>query len=187
MSNQTSNVKAARMIIGYPFALIIIGILINMFVFGISPIEIGLPEKSLIVAFIFSFVLLVANHIWLMTSTELARLKGGISTTPEEWAERGQVKDDANQHAWDEVERRHNAHRNTTENIVYFIPLALTMLIIGPSGYVFETWVMCFALARLGYTYAYLSKNTDLRGIFMSLSLLPVFAMASYLVLAVLV
>ena len=36
-------------------------------------------------------------------------------------------------------------------------------------------------MARLGYTYSFLAGKDDLRGLFMSLGLLSVFAMASYL------
>lgn len=66
---------------------------------------------------------------------------------------------------------------------------ALTMrraLVDAASPYVdlFHVRVVGFALARMGYTYSYLSGQDKMRGVFMSLSLLALYGMASYLGIA---
>jgi uncharacterized MAPEG superfamily protein len=87
---------------------------------------------------------------------------------------------------WRELERRHNAHRNTTENTVYFAILSAVICFASPAVMAAQIWLMTFPLARLGYTYIYLSGKVALRGVFMSLSLLVIFGMATYLVMGLL-
>ena len=86
-----------------------------------------------------------------------------------------------------ELERRHNAHRNTTENVVYFIILALVFVIVSPPTIATQVWIIGFAVARLGYTYSYLAGRDNVRGLFMSLSLLAMYGMASYLAISLVV
>ena len=80
-----------------------------------------------------------------------------------------------------EVERRLNAHRNATENTVYFVLLAPVFVLVSPPLIAVQIWTLGFALSRLGYTYCYLFGKDGLRGIFMSLGLLAMYGMASYL------
>ncbi|WP_162651320.1 MAPEG family protein [Lentilitoribacter sp. Alg239-R112] len=181
---EDSNSKARKMVIGYPFALIFIGMVVNWLAFGFDPISVAMPDKLSIIGIIIAAVLLLANHTWLMTSTELTRIDHGLLTTPEEWAEKNREKADAAQAGWDALERRHNAHRNTTENTVYFAILAGLTLLVSPPAYLVLVWSVCFGVSRLAYTYSYFAANTDLRGIFMSLTLLPLYAMAGYLFVA---
>lgn len=100
-----------------------------------------------------------------MTSTELTRLRFDLSATPEERAARGRDGMDATRLASEELERRHNAHRNTTENVVYFLCPALLLAFTSPSSLVVGVWSIGFALARLGYTYTYLAARTGARGL----------------------
>ena len=86
-----------------------------------------------------------------------------------------------------ELERRHNAHRNTTENTIYFIFLALVFVLVSPTTVAAQTWIVGFAVARLGYTYSYLAGKDSARGLFMTLSLLAMYGIASYLVISLLV
>ena len=185
MKKQTEQKKrAARLVKAYPLVLIILGITLNIFVFGIDPLVVALPSSEAIVALTISAALLVSNHTWLMTTTELTRVRFGMATTPEEWATKDTDRTAIPQLAMDELERRHNAHRNTTENVVYFVFLALIFVLVSPPTLAVQIWVIGFAVARLGYTYSYLSARTGARGAFMSLSLLAIYGMASYLALA---
>lgn len=96
-------------------------------------------------------------------------------------------QEEAPQQGRQELERRHNAHRNTTENTVYFILLAFIFSLISPSPLAAQIWLIGFAGARLGYTFSYLSAMSGARGVFMSLSLLCIYGLASYLVMSLLV
>ncbi len=184
---KVNNSRATLLVKIYPFALIAISALIDVLVFGIQPFVIALPSPEIINALIIAAVLLMVNHSWLMTVTELTRGKFGLATTPEEWEAKGGRPQSIEQDARDALERRHNAHRNTTENAVYFVLLAAVIAIVSPAALMAQVWIVGFAVARLGYTYSYLSAQTGLRGMFMSLTLLSLYGMASYLVLAMFV
>lgn len=184
---EVNNSRAALLVKVYPFGLIAISVLINVLVFDIQPLTIALPSPEIIDALIIAAVLLVGNHSWLMTVTELTRGKYGLATTPEEWEAKGGRPQSIEQDAHDALERRHNAHRNTTENTVYFVLLAAVIAIVSPVALMAQVWIIGFAVARLGYTYSYLSAQTGLRGLFMSLTLLSLYGMASYLVVAMFV
>ncbi|SMX28578.1 MAPEG family protein [Pelagimonas phthalicica] len=177
--------KFQRIIIVYPFALIVIGLLINFLAFGIAPAEIALPDQIGVAALAMSAVLLLGNHTWLMTSTELARLQHDLHATPEEWHEAGLDKEKASQIGLQELERRHNAHRNATENTVYFAIFAGLLSLISPAPLAAAFWMLAFAIGRLGHTFSYLTGRDSLRGIFMSLSLTSLYGMASYALLAI--
>ena len=171
------------MVKAYPVALVLIAVILNLLVLGVKPIVVALPSPESVVALTISAALLVLNHTWLMTTTELTRVKFNMATTPEEWAARGRKREDAPRLGLDELERRHNAHRNATENVVYFAFLALVLVLVSPPPLAFQVWVIGFSVARLGYTYSYLAVKTGARGFFMSLSLLSLYGMASYLVM----
>ncbi|QMU56824.1 MAG: MAPEG family protein [Boseongicola sp.] len=174
-------------ILAYPFAMLLIGLAANLLFFGISQVTITLPAPMVVNALIAAAILLVINHAWLMTSTELTRLNHNLHATPEEWAASGTTKDSATKEALAELERRHNAHRNTTENTIYFVLLAAIFCIVSPPAAAAITWLTGFAVARLGYTYSYLRGHDDARGIFMSASLIAMFGMASYLAIAAMI
>ena len=105
-------------------------------------------------------------------------------STPEEWAASGALRQDASEEGLREVERRHNAHRNTTENMTHFVLLSLVFVMCSPPALAARVWLIGFPLARLGYTHSYLAGRDDLRGLFMSLSLLAMYGIASYLLLS---
>ena len=86
-----------------------------------------------------------------------------------------------------ELERRHNAHRNTTENTIYFILLVMIFALASPTTVAAHAWIVGYAVARLGYTYSYLAGKDGARGLFMSLSLLAMYGIASYLVMSLIV
>ena len=180
------NQRFTAIILCYPVALILIALVINWFAFGIDKVVVALPATDIICALAIAGVLLAINHSWLMTSTELTRLKYKIYATPEEWAASGTVKEDASKEGLNELERRHNAHRNTTENTVYFVFLAAILSLVSPSVLAAQIWIIGFAVARLGYTFSYLAGRDDARGLFMSLSLTAIYGMASYLAIGVL-
>ncbi len=176
--------RITAIIIAYPLGLLLIGALVNAFVFGINPPVAALPSPAAIASLVIAAAVLVINHAWLMTSTELTRLRFNLHATPEEWAASGRRPQDAPEDGVRELERRHAAHRNTTENTVYFTLLAFVFVLVSPPTLAMQIWIIGFAAARLGYTYCYLSARDGARGLFMSLSLLAMFGMASYLALS---
>lgn len=178
------NRKAKTIIIAYPFGVMIIAFFINHFVFGVNPVEITLPSIDHIGPLIIAITLLFLNHAWLMTNTELTRVKFKLYATPEEWEASGTHRENASAHGLSELERHHNAHRNTTENTLYFVALALVFVIISPPVIATQIWVTGYSTARLGYTYGYLAGKDALRGLFMTLSLLALFGMASYSIIS---
>ncbi len=168
----------------YPLGVLAIGVVLNLFVFGVNSVAVALPSTVSIRALIIAAVLLVINHTWLMTTTELTRLRFKMYSTPEEWAASGTSRLDAPDEGLRELERRHNTHRNTTENTIYFILLVLVFVSVSPTTLAAQTWIVGYAVARLGYTYSYLAGNDRARGAFMSLSLLAMYGVASYLVMS---
>ena len=122
-----------------------------------------------------------------MIRGSLTRVRFKMHSTPEEWAASGTSAQDAPEEGLRELERRHNAHRNTTENTIYFIFLALVFVLVSPTTVAAQTWIVGFAVARLGYTYSYLAGKDSARGLFMTLSLLAMYGIASYLVISLLV
>ncbi len=168
----------------YPLGLLLIGVVLNLFVFGVNPSAVALPSAECITALAIAAVLLVINHTWIMTSTELTRVRFKMYSTPEEWAASGTSRRDAPEEGLRELERRHNTHRNTTENTIYFILLAMVFVLVSPTNIAAQAWIVGFAVARLGYTYSYLSGKDNARGLFMTLSLLAMYGMASYLVMS---
>lgn len=171
----------------YPFAVLLVGVVLNWWVFGVNPAAVALPSAECIRALIIAVVLLVINHTWLMTTTELTRVRFKMFSTPEEWAASGTRSQDSPEEGVSELQRRHNAHRNATENTIYFVMLALVFVFISPTSVAAQTWIIGFPVARLGYTWSYLAGKDNVRGLFMSLTLLAMYGMASYLVMSLVV
>ena len=168
----------------YPLAILVGGVALNWFVLGVNPPAVALPSAESINALVIAAVLLVINHTWLMTSTELTRVRFKMFATPEEWTASGTRQQDVPEEGLRELERHHNTHRNTTENTVYFILLALIFVLVSPTIIAAQIWIIGFAVARLGYTYSYLAGKDKARGFFMTISLLAMYGMASYLMLS---
>ncbi len=185
--NEPRKRRVQLIVLAYPFALLLISTALNLFVFGVKPPILALPSAEIYVALVIAVVLLIINHTWLMTTTELTRLRFNMFATPEEWAASKFSRQEASQTGLEELERRHNAHRNTTENVVYFVILALLLAMASPTTLAAYVWIIGFAAARLGYTFSYLVGNDDIRGLFMSLSLISVYGMASYMAISLIV
>lgn len=179
--------RISIIVLTYPFAVLLISTVINLFIFGVKPAVTAVPHTGYIYPLIIAAVLLLINHSWLMTTTELIRAKYHMYATPEEWATNGLKKDNAPIEGLQELERRHNAHRNTTENSIYFVFLAMVLVLISPTILAAQIWIIGFSIARLGYTYSYLNGKDDARGIFMSFSLMSLYGMAGYLVISMIV
>ena len=174
-------------VMAYPLVLLLIGVVLNLFVFGVKPPIVALPSAEFLRPLVIAAVLLVINHTWIMTSTELTRVRFKMYSTPEEWAASGTSRHDAPEEGMRELERRHNAHRNTTENTIYFILLVMIFALASPTTVAAHAWIVGYAVARLGYTYSYLAGKDGARGLFMSLSLLAMYGIASYLVMSLIV
>ncbi len=176
--------RARMFILGYPFALIFFAFVLNLFAFGVQPAKIGLPSAGVLTAFIVCAALLLANHTWLMTATELTRVRFGLHATPEEWEASANAPEQVPQIGWQELERHHNAHRNATENSVYFVLLAAIFSLVSPPLAACWVWVAGFAVGRCGHSWCYLAGRDGLRGLFMSVSLLSLYGLATYLITA---
>lgn len=180
-AEQQRKEKFRKIIITYPFALLAISLAANALLFGIAPTVPALPPTSVIAALVIAALLLLLNHSWLMTSTELTRLKFNMHATPEEWDASEHSPKDVTPQARQELERHHNAHRNATENTVYFVFLALLISMVSPVVIAAQIWIVGFALGRLGHMFCFLTGKDGARGIFMSISLTSLYGMASYL------
>ena len=108
-------------------------------------------------------------------------------STLEEWLASGTNREDATKKGISELERHHSTHQNTTENVVYYVLLAFIFVFSSPPIIVATVWLVGFAVARLGYTYSYLYGKDNARGLFMSLSLLAMYGLASYLVMSLII
>lgn len=171
---------ARRFILAYPFGLILIALGVTLLAAtnGPTALQVALPQPLHLQLFSLASVLLLANHIWLMTTTELLRLKHGLQATPEEYAARGLDPTAVSAEAQTELTRRHNAHRNATENTVYFAVLAIPFLLLSPPVWLTALWMLGFGLGRLGHAGAFLTGRAGWRGLFMSLSLTALFGLA---------
>lgn len=169
----------------YPFGILLVGVVLNLFALGVHPYVVSLPPIEGIRALVIAAVLLVINHTWIMTSTELVRVRFKMYATPEEWAENSSSENDAPEPGIRELKRRHDAHNNTTENVVYYVLLSLVFAFSSSTVVAMQVWIIGFAIARLGYTYSYFTRNTGLRGLFMTLGLLAMYGMASNLMISI--
>jgi len=172
--------KSYWIIKAYPFGVLMLAIALN-FMFGIESIQISNPSKELLGLISCAAIILVINHSWIMTVTELTRNRYKVFASPEEWVSSGYKKLDVTEKGSFEIERCLNTHRNTTENIVYYILFLFIFSFVTPSQLAAWVWVLVFPVSRLGYTYSYFTGNDNMRGIFMSLTLLSVYGIASYL------
>lgn len=175
------------LILLYPFALLFICLLLNTLIFGVSSLVVAIPTMESVRLVVVAAVLLIINHTWLMTTTELTRVKYRMFATPEEWRTSGTNRSNVTEEGVLELERHHNTHRNTTENSIYYVLLSFIFILGSPSSTAAIVWLMLFPLARLGYTYSYLNGKDGMRGAFMSLGLLSIYGMASYLMIALFV
>lgn len=179
--------KATRLVLGYPWAVLLLALLINGVALEPRPWVVSLPETNRLIALCVAVILLCVNHTWLMTATELTRVKYRMFATPEEWLASGASRADVPEVGFQALERVHNAHRNTTENTVFFVLLLIPFMLSGSSLLAVCLWVPGFALARLGYTFCYLNRHDSGRGLFMSLGLLAMYGVASYPIMALVV
>lgn len=190
MANNKLDEKQRRtmiIVIVYPVLVALIAVMLNFLAFGVNHFHAALPSNEIISSLIVSSILLVINHSWIMTATELTRVRYRLHATPEEWESSGTSKKDVSERAALEIERVHNTHRNSTENVVYFVLLSLILIFSSPTQLASVVWMIGFAIARLGYTYSYLAGNDNLRGIFMTLSLLGMYGIATYLVISLII
>lgn len=154
----------------YPFGVLALALALNL-LFGISEVHITNPSKELIGLLSLAAIILVLNHSWIMTVTELTRNRFKIFASPEEWIKSGYKKADISEIGTFEIDRCLNTHRNTTENTLYYILLAVVFIFVSPNIIVVYVWLLLFPIARLGYTYCYFSGRDNIRGVFMSLTL----------------
>ncbi len=190
MSEHSINMRQKRsmiIVIIYPIIVILLSILFNLFIFEVQPFNVDLPTIEIISSLTIASVLLIVNHTWLMTSTELTRVRFKLYSTPEEWESSGTNRKDASEKGIQEVERRHNIHRNTTENTIYYILFSLPFLFVSPTTLGIKVWLVGYPVARLGYTYSYLAGKDNVRGFFMTISLLALYGLVSYLVISLLI
>ena len=179
--------RTMSIVVVYQIVVILLSVALNIFVFEVHPFVVTLPSNELFQTLIIATVLLVLNHTWLMTATELTRVRFKMYSTPEEWLASGTNRGDATKKGISELERHHSTHQNTKENVVYYVLLALIFVFSSPPTIVATVWLVDFAVARLGYTYSYLYGKDNARGLFMSLSLLAMYGLASYLVMSLII
>ena len=179
--------RTMSIVVVYQIVVILLSVALNIFVFEVHPFVVTLPSNELFQTLIIATVLLVLNHTWLMTATELTRVRFKMYSTPEEWLASGTNRGDATKKGISELERHHSTHQNTTENVVYYVLLAFIFVFSSPPIIVATVWLVGFAVARLGYTYSYLYGKDNARGLFMSLSLLAMYGLASYLVMSLII
>lgn len=175
--------RVRRIIIVYPLGVLMMSLGVNALL-GVQSYLPGLPSAGVVTALVISAVLLLLNHTWLMTATELTRLRFRLQTTPEQWAAIGEEPEGASPRGVLELARHHSAHRNATENTTYFVLLSLLFVFGSPASPTAHVWLICFGVARLGHAYGYLRGNDGVRGLFMTLTLLSLYGLASHLVLS---
>lgn len=172
-----------RVIIAYPFVILVVAIVLNVFVIGVNPYVVAIPSIEYIRAIVIAAVLLIINHTWLMTTTELTRLRYKMFSTPEEWAASGTRPEESPKEGIYELKRQHDTHLNNTENVIYYILLCLAFILVSPPVIAAQVLIIGYAVSRLIYTYSFLTGKDGMRGIFMTLSLLAMYSMACYLVI----
>jgi len=175
--------KTMKIIIAYPFVILIAALLINVFIIGMNPHVLAMPSLETIRAIVISGVLLVINHTWLMTTTELTRARFRMFSTPEEWAASETNPEDCSREGIIELKRQHDTHLNNTENIIYYIFLSIAFIFISPPVLAAQILIIGYAVSRLMYSYSFLAGKDGMRGLFMTLSLLLLYCMACYLAL----
>ncbi|NIB45215.1 MAPEG family protein [Pseudomaricurvus alkylphenolicus] len=177
--------RGMHIVLFYPFGILLMGVVLNFFLLGVNPYVVSLPTIEGIRALVIAAALLVINHTWIMISTELVRARFKMYATPEEWDENSSSEKDAPELGISELKRRHDTHNNTTENVVYYVLLSLIFAFSSSTVIAMQVWIIGFAVVRLGYTYSYFTRNTGLRGLFMTLGLLAMYGMASNLMISI--
>jgi len=129
MKTEAARINSYWIIKVYPFGMLVFAIVLN-FIFGIDSIQISNPSRELLGVISFAAIILVINHSWIMTVTELTRNRYKIFASPEERILSGYDKLDVTRKGSFEIERCLNTHRNTTENIVYYILFLFCFLCI---------------------------------------------------------
>ena len=162
---RTATLPLRTIVILYPVALATIAVVLNLIVWGVSPMAVSLPSHGGMAAAVITAVVLVVNHSWIMTKTELTRIDYNIAVTPEEAAGARALLEDRGSEATRALGRVHNTHRNSTENTVLFALLLPLFLVSSPTDMAVWVWCLSFGLGRLGHTYGYLTAHTGLRGI----------------------
>ena len=175
--------RARTILTGYPLALLAVGIVVNTFI-GVDAAAVALPSIWCLRAMAAAALLLVVNHTWLMTATEMTRARFRMRASPEEYEAAGGSATDASAEGLREVERHHNVHLNDTENAVRFVALAVVFMFISPTDLAAGVWFVGYGVARLGYTYSYVRRMTGWRGAFMTLGLVSMYGVASYILLS---
>lgn len=176
--------RALKIVIGYPLIVLLVAIAVNHFLLDIRPFVPAVPERATLLALAIAAILLALNHSWIMTATETKRVRYRMHATPEEWKASGTSWSDISEHGIRELERTHNAHRNSTENSVHFALLCSAFLMASPAPDAAMFWMPCFAFARLGYTFSYLRGQDNLRSLFMTLSLFAMYGIGSHLIIS---
>lgn len=178
---RTTLTRVRRIIIAYPLGVLTMSLALNALL-GVETYAPSLPSPGVVAALVISAALLLLNHTWLMTATELVRLRFRLQTTPEQWEARGEDPKQASPRGVIELARHHGAHRNATENTTYFVLLSLLFVFGSPAALAAQLWLVSFGVARLGHAYGYLRGNDGVRGLFMTLTLLSLYGLASHLV-----
>ena len=168
----------------YPFGVLLVSLVLTFFL-GQTSFEVSLPSIDLWKILSLAAVILVVNHSWIMTQTELTRQRFKIFATPEEWRDSGKSKASITEEGQFEIDRTLNAHRNTTENTLYYIFLAVVFSFTSPSLLAATIWLLLYPIARLGYTYSYFAGKDGVRGIFMSLALLSMYGLSASLLIGI--
>ena len=67
--------RTMSIVVVYQIVVILLSVALNIFVFEVHPFVVTLPSNELFQTLIIATVLLVLNHTWLMTATELTRAR----------------------------------------------------------------------------------------------------------------
>lgn len=169
--------RQLAILILYPLVPVLIAVSVNFAVGVVAP-TVALPTLETVGYLALSIFLLTANHTWLMTDTEIARSRYGLFATPEERAE-SDVRHDAPPDTT-ELQRSHASHRNLTENTVHFALAASAFVLLSPPEPLAALWLVGFGVTRLGHTFFFLAGNANWRGVFMTLSLVALYGVATY-------
>lgn len=165
----------------YPVAVFVVALLLAL----ILPSTAGEGELSYstVLATVVAALILLINHLALMTATERCRVCFNLFATPEEWQAANAEPEQASSLAKQELQRTHNAHRNATENTVPFAVLLVPFLMLNPPAITAWVWLMLFSVGRLGHGWSFLFAKDNLRGLFMTLSLLGLCGMSATMLL----
>lgn len=179
MNDTQPNISSRQwaILLVYPLVPFVVALITNLLV-GVNRLEVALPTDTVIGFAALSVLFLIVNHTWLMTHTEVTRARFGLFATPEEEAESNPISQGVTN--TQELNRSHAAHRNLTENTVHFALALPVFLFLSPPATLAATWLCGYAIMRLGHTYFFLSGNANLRGVFMTGSLVALYGLVTY-------